>query len=72
MGASYAIHKILEQYPGISSFCTATDGNHGRAVQLDQYLLYFSKKSVSVSIGDSKNIYNVRSKKAEKRIKQDV
>lgn len=32
LGASYAIHKILEQQPGIETFCTATDGNHGRAV----------------------------------------
>ncbi len=32
LGASYAIHKILEQHPGIATFCTATDGNHGRAV----------------------------------------
>lgn len=32
LGASYAIHKILEQNPNINTFCTATDGNHGRAV----------------------------------------
>ena len=32
LGASYAIHKILEQQPKIETFCTATDGNHGRAV----------------------------------------
>lgn len=32
LGASYAIHKILEQDSGIQTFCTATDGNHGRAV----------------------------------------
>lgn len=32
LGASYAIHKILELQPGIDTFCTATDGNHGRAV----------------------------------------
>lgn len=32
LGASYAIHKILEQQPNIKTFCTATDGNHGRAV----------------------------------------
>src|SRR5690606_7528292 len=32
LGASYAIHKLLEADPGIETFCTATDGNHGRAV----------------------------------------
>lgn len=32
LGASYAIHKILENDPSIETFCTATDGNHGRAV----------------------------------------
>ena len=32
LGASYAIHKLLSQNPNISTFCTATDGNHGRAV----------------------------------------
>ncbi|MEP6261337.1 MAG: diaminopropionate ammonia-lyase [Gillisia sp.] len=32
LGASYAMHKLLEQDPSIETFCTATDGNHGRAV----------------------------------------
>jgi diaminopropionate ammonia-lyase len=32
LGASYAIYKILEENPKIVGFCTATDGNHGRAV----------------------------------------
>lgn len=32
LGASYAIHKILEKDPSVQIFCTATDGNHGRAV----------------------------------------
>tara|TARA_R100000935_G_scaffold2074_1_gene6126 strand:+ start:4980 stop:6128 length:1149 start_codon:yes stop_codon:yes gene_type:complete len=32
LGASYAIQKILEKDPSIQTFCTATDGNHGRAV----------------------------------------
>lgn len=32
LGASFAIHKILEKDPSIQTFCTATDGNHGRAV----------------------------------------
>lgn len=32
LGASFAIHKILEKGPSIKTFCTATDGNHGRAV----------------------------------------
>lgn len=32
LGASYAIYKVLEKNPDIKVFCTATDGNHGRAV----------------------------------------
>ena len=32
LGASYAIHKQLEKNPNIEVFCTATDGNHGKAV----------------------------------------
>lgn len=32
LGASYAIHKLLATNPQIQTFCTATDGNHGRAV----------------------------------------
>ena len=32
LGASYAIHQALEKTPDIETFCTATDGNHGKAV----------------------------------------
>jgi len=32
LGASYAIHTTLEKNPDIDTFCTATDGNHGKAV----------------------------------------
>ncbi|MGB5554330.1 MAG: pyridoxal-phosphate dependent enzyme, partial [Flavobacteriaceae bacterium] len=32
LGATYAIHKLLEKRSDIETFCTATDGNHGRAV----------------------------------------
>lgn len=32
LGTAYAIHLSLEKNPDIQSFCTATDGNHGRAV----------------------------------------
>ncbi|MCK4746298.1 MAG: diaminopropionate ammonia-lyase, partial [Bacteroidales bacterium] len=32
LGASFAIHKFLESSPGKYTFCTATDGNHGRSV----------------------------------------
>lgn len=32
LGASYAIHKYLESRPGKYTFCTATDGNHGRSL----------------------------------------
>ncbi len=32
LGASYAINRLLAKDPSIETFCTATDGNHGRAV----------------------------------------
>jgi diaminopropionate ammonia-lyase len=32
LGASFAVHKALEENPEIGTVCTATDGNHGRAV----------------------------------------
>lgn len=32
LGASYAMHQLLLSNPEIEFFCTATDGNHGRAV----------------------------------------
>ncbi len=32
LGASYAIHRYLQENPGEYIFCTATDGNHGMAV----------------------------------------
>lgn len=44
LGASYAIYRILQQEPSIETFCTATDGNHGRAVAWSARL--FGKKAV--------------------------
>jgi diaminopropionate ammonia-lyase len=32
LGASWAIRCLLNENPGTYTFCTATDGNHGRAV----------------------------------------
>ena len=32
LGASYAVSQILKKKPNVSAFCTATDGNHGRAL----------------------------------------
>lgn len=32
LGGSWAIHQYLAKNPGIHTFCTATDGNHGRSV----------------------------------------
>ena len=32
LGASFAIFKFLDASPGQYTFCTATDGNHGRSV----------------------------------------
>ncbi len=32
LGASYAVHRFLEENPGGHVFCTASDGNHGMAL----------------------------------------
>ena len=32
LGASYAVNHLLNHESNITTFCTATDGNHGRAV----------------------------------------
>lgn len=32
LGASYAIDQLIKNNPDINTFCTATEGNHGRAV----------------------------------------
>lgn len=50
LGASYAIKKIMEKDPGITTFCTATDGNHGRAVAWAAKL--FGKEAVVFVPGD--------------------
>ena len=53
LGASYAISEILKGNSGITTICTATDGNHGRAVAWSASL--FGKKSVVfVPIGTTK------------------
>jgi diaminopropionate ammonia-lyase len=44
LGASYAIHKLIQENKEIDTFCTATDGNHGRAVAWAAQLA--GKKSV--------------------------
>ncbi len=32
LGASFAVHAYLKEHPGDHMFCTATDGNHGKAL----------------------------------------
>lgn len=44
LGASYAIYEILQKEPEVQTFCTATDGNHGRAVAWAAKM--FDKKAV--------------------------
>lgn len=44
LGALYTINEILKQNSEIETFCTATDGNHGRAVAYAAK--YFGKNSM--------------------------
>jgi len=43
LGASYAVHRYLQENPGRHVFCTASDGNHGLAVAWSARL--FSQKA---------------------------
>ncbi len=52
LGASYAIYQILKKNPLIKTFCTATDGNHGRAVawsasRINKHSVVFVPKDAS-------------------------
>ncbi len=51
LGASYAINKILEECNEIDTFCTASDGNHGRAVAWASRMA--NRKSVVFVPGDT-------------------
>lgn len=44
LGALYAINQILKRKPSIETFCTASDGNHGRAVAWSAKL--FNKEAI--------------------------
>lgn len=44
LGASWAIYSYLNQNPGKYTFCTATDGNHGRSVAWSSRI--FNQKAV--------------------------
>lgn len=44
LGASYAVYKTIQNHPKIKTFCTATDGNHGRALAWSAR--FFDKKAV--------------------------
>lgn len=44
LGASYAIKNLMQQIPSNAVLCTATDGNHGKAVAWSAAL--FDKKAV--------------------------
>ncbi len=65
LGASWAMHKILYKDSQVSSFCTATDGNHGRAVawsakQFNKNALVFVPKNTVRS-----RIQNIKNEGAE-------
>ncbi|PKH50908.1 diaminopropionate ammonia-lyase [Tenacibaculum sp. Bg11-29] len=53
LGASYAINEILKEKPNITTFCTATDGNHGRAVAWSAK--YFNKRAIVFVPKDTTN-----------------
>lgn len=56
LGASYAMDVLLKENPYITTFCTATDGNHGKAVAWSatrlgrQARIYVPKHTVAARI----------------------
>lgn len=54
LGASYAIYHLISERKDISTFCTATDGNHGRAVAWASRL-YGKQSVVFVPKGTAQN-----------------
>jgi len=54
LGASYVMAKQLENNPDIETFCTATDGNHGRSVawmarKLNRKSIVYVPRNTSIS-----------------------
>ena len=86
LGASYAMDKQIKKFPQIKVFCTATDGNHGRAVawmakKLNRKAyIYMPKGTVSSRIkaieGQGARVivtnhnYDITVKMAENRVKK--
>ena len=56
LGASYAMSRQITNNPGIKTFCTATDGNHGRAVAWmakklnKKAIIYMPKGTISARV----------------------
>lgn len=57
LGASFAVHQRLKNDPQIEVFCTATDGNHGRALAWSA--ANSGKKSV-VFVPSDTNIHRIK------------
>lgn len=69
LGASYAIHKILEKNPKITTFCTATDGNHGRAVAWSSKL---AEKGSRIFVPRDTTMYRIEAIEAEGAIVEQI
>tara|TARA_B100000073_G_scaffold329614_1_gene317354 strand:- start:5411 stop:6547 length:1137 start_codon:yes stop_codon:yes gene_type:complete len=86
LGASYAMHKQIKKFPEIKVFCTATDGNHGRAVAWmarklrREALIYMPVGTIPERIKEiekegaevilTKYSYDITVKMASKRVKE--
>lgn len=51
LGASYAVHKLISNNQAIDTLCTATEGNHGRALAWSAGI--FNKKCIVFVPGDT-------------------
>ncbi len=86
LGASYAMDKQIKKFPQIKVFCTATDGNHGRAVAWmakklkRKAYIYMPRGTISARIKAieeqgakvivTNHSYDITVKMAEKRVKE--
>ena len=69
LGASFAISESLKKNSQITTFCTATEGNHGRAVAWSSK--YFKRKAI-VYVPKDTTIHRIESIKKEGAIVKQI
>lgn len=63
LGTSYAVHRVLKSNPLIHTFCTATDGNHGKALAWSASL---ARKRAVIIVPEHTTLARIKAIEAEK------